>query len=146
MDCATGLGVPVSTTAYAYPQVRLNDDYGKNRGRMTALEAAQCTVECEEYRHQGEDFLKRAEKILALCNGKKCDTVECRAGRAAYWITSEGVMQACGMLPEIKANVLELGLDGAWQSILSQTKEIRLPKECKRRKLLTLLDVMFMKL
>lgn len=130
LDTAAELGVPISTTAYAYPQVRLNDDFGKNRGRMSPVEAAECTVECEEYRYQGEKFLERAEKILALCNGKKCDTVECRGGRAAYWITSEGIMQACGMLPEIKANVFELGLDGAWQSILSQTKSIRLPKEC----------------
>ena len=130
IDTAKELGVPVSTTAYAYPQVRLNEDYGENKGRMSALEAAQCTVECEEYRYQGEDFLKRAEKILALCNGKNCDIVECRAGRCAYWITSEGIMQACGMLPEIKANVLNLGFESAWQSVLDQTKEIRMPKEC----------------
>lgn len=130
IDTAKELGVPVSTTAYAYPQVRLNEDYGENKGRMSALEAARCTVECEEYRYKGEAFLTRAEKILALCNGKKCDTVECRAGRAAYWITSEGVMQACGMLPEIKANVLDLGFEGAWQSVLAQTKEIRMPQEC----------------
>lgn len=130
LDCATKLGVPVSTTAYAYPQVRLNDEYGENKGRMTPFEAARCTVACEEYRYQGEDFLKRAEKITTLCNGKKCDTVECRAGRAAFWLTSEGIMQACGMLPEIKANVVDLGFNGAWQSVLAQTKEIRMPKEC----------------
>lgn len=130
LNIAKELGVPVSTTAYAYPQVRLNEDYGENRGRMTALEAAECTVECEAYRYEGEEFLKRSEKFLALCKGKKCDTVECRGGRAAYWITSEGIMQSCGMLPEIKADVLAEGLENAWQSVLAQTKKIRLPREC----------------
>ncbi len=129
VDTANEIGVPVNTTAYAYPQVRLNDNYGENRGRMSAREAAQCTLECELYRFKDEAFLPRAQTILAPCNGK-ADGVQCRAGRAAYWITSDGVMQACGMLPEVKADTKELGFMGAWQSVLEQTRQIHSPKEC----------------
>ncbi len=130
IDTANELGVPLSTTAYAYPQVRLNDDFGENRGRMSALEAAQCTLESELHRFPDKQFLPRAEKILASCSGKQYDGVACRAGRAAYWITSTGVMQACGMLPAIKADVKELGFATAWQSVLEQTKAVKVPKEC----------------
>ncbi len=130
IDTAAMLDVPISTTAYAYPQVRLNDDYGENRGRMSALEAAQCTLQSELHRFPNEKFLPRAEKILASCSGKTCDGVACRAGRAAYWITSTGIMQACGMLPAIKADTKELGFDGAWKSVLEQTSAVRVPKEC----------------
>ncbi len=130
IDTAVKLNVPLGTTAYAYPQVRLNGDYGENRGRMSAYEAAQCTLESELHRFPNELFLPRAEKILASCSGKSCDGVACRAGRAAYWITSEGVMQACGMLPAIKADTKELGLLGAWKSVLEQTKAVKAPKEC----------------
>ncbi len=130
IDTANQLGVPISTTAYAYPQVRLNDDYGENRGRMSAREAAQCTLECDLHRFKTEDFLDRAKRITTLCSGKSGDGVQCRAGRAAFWVTSNGIMQACGMLPEIKADTKELGFWGAWQSILEQTRQIHSPKEC----------------
>ncbi len=130
IDTAKELNVPITTTAYAYPQVRLNDDFGENRGRMSALEAAQCTLEGELHQFPNELFLPRAEKILASCGGKTCDGVACRAGRAAFWITSEGIMQACGMLPAIKADTKELGFQSAWQSVLEQTSKVRVPKEC----------------
>lgn len=130
IDTASSLGVNVNTTAYAYPQVRLNDDFGENRGRMSAVEAAQCTLEAELHRFPNEKFLPRAEKILASCSGKSYDGVACRAGRAAYWITATGVMQACGMLPEINADTKKLGFMGAWKSVLEQTKAVKVPKEC----------------
>ncbi len=130
IDTANELNVPLGTTAYAYPQVRLNDDFGENRGRMSALEAAECTLKAELHRFPNELFIPRGEKILAPCSGKSCDGVSCRAGRAAYWITSTGVMQACGMLPAINANVMDLGFKGAWDSVLEQTATVRVPKEC----------------
>ncbi len=130
IDTANEIGVPINTTAYAYPQVRLNDSFGENRGRMSAFEAAKCTLECELHRFKGTDFLPRGEKILAKCNGKSGDGVQCRAGRSSFWLTSEGIMQACGMLPEIRADVKELGFAAAWQSVLEQTRKIHSPKEC----------------
>lgn len=131
MDVAETLGVPLSTTAYAYPQVRLDKDFGENTGRMTPLEAAQCTVNCEKYRFRNGDFSARAKEILKESNDEKCDRVSCRAGRAAYWITSEGLMQPCGMLPKIQINVLENGFENAWKQLNTEVKEILLPQKCK---------------
>lgn len=130
IDIAEKLGVPLSTTAYAYPQVRLDKDFGENEGRMNAVEAAECTVNCEKYRFREKGFVERANAILNGRDTEKCDRVSCRAGRAAYWITSEGKMQACGMLPKIQLDVLNLGFKEAWKQLVTEVKEIRLPKKC----------------
>ena len=130
IDIAENLGIQLSTTAYAYPQVRLNNTFAENAGRMTALEAAKCTVNCEKYRFRNKEFTERAMAILEETQDEKCDRVSCRAGRAAYWITSEGYMQACGMMPKIRVNVFEEGFDKAWRQVVSEVKEIRLPKKC----------------
>lgn len=130
IDIAESLNIPLSTTAYAYPQVRLDKDFGENTGRMSPLEAAQCTFNCDKYRFRNRDFSERAKRILEEPDDEKCDRVSCRAGRAAYWITSEGIMQPCGLLPKIQINVLEEGFENAWNQLVVQVKEIRLPKKC----------------
>lgn len=130
IDIAEELNVMLSTTAYAYPQVRLDKSFGENSGRMSPYEAAQCTVNCEKYRFRNGDFSERAKKILQGPDDEKCDRVSCRAGRAAYWITSEGLMQPCGLLPKIQINVLEEGFENAWRQLVAEVKEIRLPKKC----------------
>ncbi len=130
IDIAETLDVPLSTTAYAYPQVRLDKSFGENTGRITPEEAAKCTVDCEKYRFRNGDFSLRAKKILEESNDEKCDRVSCRAGRAAYWITSEGLMQPCGMMPKIQINVFENGFENAWKQLIAQVREIRLPKKC----------------
>lgn len=130
IDIAEELEVPLSTTAYCYPQVRLDKGFSENSGRMSPLEAAQCTVNCEKYRFRNGDFSERAKKILEESDDEKCDRVSCRAGRAAYWITSEGIMQPCGLLPKIQINVLDEGFEKAWKQLVAEVKTIRLPKKC----------------
>ncbi len=130
IDISEKLGVPLSTTSYAYPQVRLDKDFGENVGRMSPNEAAECTVNCEKYRFRQSDFDERAKQLLNGKDVERCDRVSCRAGRAAYWITSEGKMQACGMLPKLQYDVLEIGFKKAWQSLVADVKEIRLPQKC----------------
>lgn len=130
IDIANSLDAPLSTTAYAYPQVRLDKAFAENSGRMSPYEAAQCTINCEKYRFTNVDFSKRAKEILQKPDEDKCDRVSCRAGRAAYWITSEGIMQPCGLLPKIQIDVFENGFEKAWKQLVAEVKEIRLPKKC----------------
>lgn len=130
IDIAEVLEVPLSTTAYAYPQVRLDKDYGENGGRMSPLEVAQCTINCEKYRYRNNDFSKRVKKILEEPDEEKCDKVSCRAGRAAFWITSEGLMQPCGLLPSIQIDVFETGFENAWKQLVAEVKKIRMPQKC----------------
>ncbi len=130
LDIAEDLDVPLSTTSYAYPQVRLNKDFGENVGRMSPSEAAECTINCEQYRFRNKDFSERAKQILEESEDEKCDRVSCRAGRAAFWITSEGIMQACGMLPKIRVDIIEKGFKEAWKQVVAEVKEIRMPQKC----------------
>jgi MoaA/NifB/PqqE/SkfB family radical SAM enzyme len=134
IDISESLEINVSTTAYAYPQLRLDKDFAENSGRMSPLEAAQCSIDCDKYRYRNYDFTERAKKLLREPDEDKCDRVSCRAGRAAYWITSEGIMQPCGLLPNIQIDVLENGFENAWKQLVAEVKEIRLPQKCVKCK------------
>ncbi len=130
INIAKELDVQISTTAYVYPQARLNNDYGHNSTRLPYTDAAKITVENELFRNGKDGFIPRAEKLLTPSNGMPVDTVRCRAGRSSYWITSDGAMRACGMLPELEARPLEVGFWEAWERVKSKTKDVKMPAEC----------------
>ena len=56
--------------------------------------------------------------------------VRCRAGSTSFWMTWDGKMLPCGMLPVPEARPLEVGFDAAWDHIRSGTKQIRMPAAC----------------
>ena len=126
-DIAESLNMHISTTAYAYPQVRLDKDFAENSGRMTPYQAAQCMIECDKYRLRNYEFSERVKRLLQEPDEDKCDRVSCRAGRAAFWITSEGLMQPCGLLPSIQINVLEEGFENAWKKFLNNENDAEIP-------------------
>ena len=70
------------------------------------------------------------KKIISLPEGPTDNKVHCRAGKAALWITADGIMRPCGMMPEPDSRPLEVGFDKAWQENRSATEQIRLPEEC----------------
>ena len=56
--------------------------------------------------------------------------VGCRAGSTSFWMTWDGRMLPCGMLPGPEQRPLELGFREAWQRLRQQTKELRMPPKC----------------
>lgn len=94
-------------------------------------------VEWDQLRLQPEEFALRAQAMhdLSLMEESDCaaDTDEgvgCRAGRTAFWLTWDGRMLPCGMMPHPVAYPLEEGFDAAWQRIRTETAALRLPAKC----------------
>jgi radical SAM protein with 4Fe4S-binding SPASM domain len=84
----------------------------------------------DEYRLEKTFHKNRMDKLLALPCGPEENKVRCRAGRASYWITADGIMRPCGMMPAPDSRPLIDGFQKAWTDIKSATEKIRLPKEC----------------
>lgn len=131
------LGVHVKGTGYMYPPARRNGDRSGCENRMSPEEAASSSLEWELLRCGREEFVQRAEKAKNLmkfetdrCAVEPDSGIACRAGSSGFWITWDGRMLPCGMMPRPEAFPLEIGFDAAWNQILMKTKEIRMPAEC----------------
>lgn len=128
------LNVHVKASSYMYPPVRSSNT---SNARLTAEEAAKCSVEWDMLRFSPEEFARRAESIKAMtaaeareCSADLDEGVSCRAGYSTFWLTWDGRMLPCGMMPYPEAKPLEIGFEAAWKQIKEQTRKIRLPKEC----------------
>ena len=127
-DISKELNIPLKPTTYSYPPARL--DGKSNDNRFLPEKASEYLFRIDEYRLDKDLFAKRTEKILALPKGPDENKVRCRAGRASFWITADGIMRPCGMMPEPDGKPLENGFIKAWKDIQSAAAEIRLPTEC----------------
>lgn len=133
---ARELKVHIKASSYMYPSIRTGSGYGCGN-RLSPEEAAHCSVEWDLLRFTPEEFAGRAKamKALAAPEERECaadldEGVGCRAGYSAFWLTWDGRMLPCGMMPYPEARPLELGFDAAWEQIRAETRKIRLPKEC----------------
>jgi MoaA/NifB/PqqE/SkfB family radical SAM enzyme len=131
------LDLHVKTASYMYPPVRLKDGQFGCGNRLSAEEAARSSVEWDLLRLDEGEFMERAEGIAKLCavDRSECavemdDGIGCRAGRSCFWLTWEGKMLPCGMMPGTGADPLKDGFAAAWQKTMDDTKQIHRPKEC----------------
>ena len=127
-DISKELRIPMKPTTYSYPAVRLGQ---KNEEcRFSPETAAEYRFLIDEYRLETDFFKNRMGKLLELPKGPTENKIRCRAGRSSFWITADGIMRPCGMMPEPDSRPLEDGFMKAWQDIKSATDLIRLPTEC----------------
>lgn len=131
------LGVNVRASAYMYPSVRVNGERYGCGNRLSPGEAARESVRWDLLRFAPEEFKIRAENMrnLTAAEEKECpiegeDGVRCRAGSTAFWLTWDGRMLPCGMMPGPAAYPLEVGFEAAWEQVKAETARIRLPSEC----------------
>ena len=94
-------------------------------------------VEWDLLRLTPEEFAQRAANMEALvgteardCSVDLDEGVSCRAGYSSFWITWDGRMLTCGMMPGPTVYPLETGFDTAWDQLKVQTRQIHTPSEC----------------
>ena len=134
-DISRELGVPVRASSYMYPPARLA---GRKEARLSAEDAARCRVQWELLDLPEAEFLWRAEQMKALsaAEPRECAIdpdagVGCRAGSTSFWLTWDGRMLPCGMMPFPETHPLETGFERAWQELRAATGEIRTPVACQ---------------
>lgn len=58
--------------------------------------------------------------------------IRCRAGKAAFWITWDGWLTPCGMMPEPKADLYTASFAEAWEDINKQSLNLVLSGVCAK--------------
>ena len=134
---AEELGVHVKLSSYMYPSIRVNGGKYGQGNRLSPEDAAKASVEWDILRFDPETFAARAEAMRACalkpendCMADLDEGVSCRAGHTSFWMTWDGRMLPCGMMPGPVAYPLETGFKMAWQQIREQIRSIRIPGKC----------------
>ena len=68
--------------------------------------------------------MSRAEALMRLegteqegCPLEEGEGIRCRAGSTSFWMTWDGRMLPCGMMPRPEVYPLETGFKEAWQQL-----------------------------
>ena len=140
IDFAKEEKLPVRMAAYLFPPVRNGHEDFADALYLSAQEQGiagayfdKRTMEPEKLKKRQEYIKKSIEKNEALAleaDEMICEASSCMAGRGAFWISWDGYMYPCGMLPGHSVNLNETDFRSAWQKMGELTKEILLPAEC----------------
>lgn len=57
-------------------------------------------------------------------------SMECMAGRSAFWVTWNGKLLPCGMINNISSDLKENGFPESWKYITKEISMVRMPAEC----------------
>lgn len=131
------LDVSVRASSYMYPSVRVNGGQYGCGNRLSSTESAKYAVEWDKLRFTEEEFSIRAKNMAQRisteqkgCPVEPGEGVRCRAGTSSFWMTWDGRMTPCGMMPTPMVKPLEIGFDVAWERIKTETAKIRTPGKC----------------
>lgn len=127
------LDVQIKASSYMYPPVRLEGG-GASCRRLSPGEAAEAAVAWDMLRLGAEEMRLRAKRMIhdsqRECPVDIDDGVGCRAGSTSLWLTWDGRMLPCGMMPGPTAYPLKTGFGAAWEQIREAVKQIKLPSAC----------------
>ena len=133
-------GLIYETNTYMFPPLRRDETMVGRNDRFTPDEAAYYNARC--YRLQAgperyHEYMERVSKgtvpppgLDESCFDPVDGRVRCRAGKAAFWITWDGYMTPCGMMPSPKVDLVDWDFAPAWQELTKITEEMTLSGVC----------------
>lgn len=136
------------TVTYMFPPLRRDSQMIGRNDRFTPKEAAYYNAKSFRLQLGEELFQKRMEAIVngtipppgldESCVDPMNGKIRCRAGKAAFWITWDGWMTPCGMMPEPKVEMMNRSFREAWEELVKVTGNLKLSgicAECPNQKL-----------
>lgn len=134
-DFARREGLVVQASSYMFPPVRRDPSQVGRNDRFDPEEAAYQAARIEAFGDR-EGFLRRTESAPTLPPMDACpvpdgpgEGIRCRAGKCSFWVTWEGRMLPCGMLPG-GTDVFASGFGPAWEEVRRSAAAIRLSAAC----------------
>ena len=128
--------LPIQVAQYMFPSVRKDPAMAGENFRLQPEEAAWYTAYTQYLLLGKERFLEKGCDAVCISDPEEdCaqpgDGIRCRAGRCSFWITWQGDMTPCGMLPGAEnPNVFTEKFTDAWETVKKRAAQIRLPAAC----------------
>lgn len=130
----------LETNTYMFPPVRRDPACVGRNERFTPAQAAHYNL--ERYRllfgqEEYETYLQGILAGLAPPPGlEDCPAdgpeggIRCRAGNAAFWVTWDGWLTPCGMMPEPRVDLSAGDFAPAWRELTRLSDEVRVSAVC----------------
>lgn len=135
-------GLVLQVADYMFPPVRRDSDMvGKNE-RFTPEEAAFYRLKTYRLQNSEEKYFRILQNIqknsipppgldescVDLSDGK----LRCRAGKSSFWVTWDGWMTPCGMMPEPKVETVNRPFGEAWRELMDASRRLSLSGVCHK--------------
>lgn len=137
---AKELGLRVKNATYMFPPLRSCTESCGQAVRMNPEEAAEATVACLRCQLSEDQFLQQARLYAQgaeLLNETEPEEPRapkerlfCRAGSSSFWITYDGKLLPCGLMPEPAYTLTATPFAQAWENLKKETAKINLPAGC----------------
>lgn len=132
----------LQVATYMFPPIRRDEGMvGKNQ-RFTPEEAAVNRLKTYRLQYGEEAYQNYLDEILRgyvvppgldeSCIDPLDGKIRCRAGKASFWITWDGWLSACGMMPEPKVDLYKESFESAWKELVQECEIIVTTGVCKK--------------
>jgi len=128
----------IQSSSYMFPPLRRDPTMIGRNERLDPEEAAYFSAKIELAMSGRDAFLSRPDISLPPLSGDTdescgCDgeSIRCRAGRCSFWVTWEGRLMPCGMIPvKGEKSVFKQDFMLCWGDAVRAADAIRLPAKC----------------
>ena len=130
----------MSVTSYMFPPVRRDPGCHENSARFIPEEAAGYHLLTYRLQNGEEAYQRYLERLMQgtveppgldeSCVDPMDGKVRCRAGSAAFWISWDGWLTPCGMMPDPREDLNDTDFGGAWDRLVEQSEKIPFSGVC----------------
>jgi radical SAM protein with 4Fe4S-binding SPASM domain len=128
---------------YMFPPIRRDaSQIGRNEERFSPEEAAQYRMEAFRLQNGEERYRRYAAALLRgyadppgldeSCVDPLDGRIRCRAGKASFWVTWDGLLTPCGMMPEPWVELTGRPFSEAWRELTAVSEALRLSGICEK--------------
>ncbi len=132
---AKEIDVPIRTAAYIFPPVRNHHEpfswvlSAEEMGKTAALFDLS-VMDTEKIEKRKKTILHCVEQNVPDTEIQQGKRASCMAGRGAFWISWDGKMYPCGMIPNFSQDIRMADFCTAWKQTCESMAQVYLPKEC----------------
>ncbi len=132
------MDIPVETVYYMFPPARKQNSSVDPEKRLTPQQSAAIRLESELRNCPQEYLIERYRTVQGLLSGEFTyekrqmkSAFSCRSGSSTCWINWKGEMVPCGMMDQIKCDVMKMGFHNSWKYIKNEVTGTACSPVCK---------------
>ena len=127
-------GIPIRMTSYLFPPLRCgretdvscflsSDEYGRLGAAFDSI-----TMDAAQKKRRADILIRVREHASELPSEGKA--ASCMAGRGAFWVTWDGQLLPCGMLPQLGRPLKNDSFANIWANLDHVMNAQTLPQKC----------------
>lgn len=127
---------------YMFPPIRRDESLTGQNERFTPEEASYYRLKCFRLQYGEEryhEFMKSVVKGSAppmgldeSCIDPRDGKIRCRAGKASFWVTWDGLITPCGMMPKPEVDLRGKAFSKAWKELVELSDRLVLSGVCQK--------------